>query len=85
MFDWINSTVEDCAVHINEVSKQSTSSVYCHHKGVGNKKVVDKIDKARILATQLRKLKEAKHIAESLTKEGYKIADYYPVSNTHVD
>lgn len=85
MFDWMSATVEECALHINEVSKQSTSSVYCHHKEAGNKEVVDKIDKARILAIQLRKLKEAKQIAESLTKEGYKIANYYPISDTCLD
>lgn len=85
MFNWVESTVEECAHHIMVTSTQTTSSVYIHHKGMCNEYMVEKIDKARVLAKSLKKLIEANQIAGTLTKEGYQIADYYPVADKAVD
>lgn len=85
MFNWKEATVEECANQIMATSTQSTSSVYKYHSGNGSIEMVEKIDKARALAKALKKLIEANQIAGTLTKEGYQIADYYPVADQAVD
>lgn len=68
MFDWINSTVEECAVHITKTSAQSTTSVYIYHERQGNVVMTDKIKKARELAKKYRILQKAEEIREEFSR-----------------
>lgn len=68
MFDWINSTVEECAWHITKTSAQSTNSVYVYHERRGNKEITEKIDKARVLAKKYRILMKADEIRKELNR-----------------
>ena len=68
MFDWINSTLEECAKHIVETSAQSTNSVYVYHERKGKTDVTEKIDKARELAKKYRILMKADKIREELDR-----------------
>ena len=69
MFDWINSTVEECAWEIAERSHQSIVSVISYHTRKGNTEVLTKVAEARILAKSYRVILRGKAAEERLIQE----------------
>jgi len=67
MFDWVSSTLEDCAKHIAEVSASNTYSQIQYYKRSGNEEVLVKILEARKLAKKYRVLNKARQIEQELT------------------
>jgi len=69
MFDWIGSTMEQCARHIAETPAANTYSQIKYHEVWGEQKVVDKIIEARKLAKMYRLLARADKIRQEMQED----------------
>ena len=74
MFDWKNSTLEDCAWHVARVSPQHTTSALAYYKRRSDEEVLTKIQEARKLAKRYRVLIKAERLTEEILKEGLESA-----------
>lgn len=59
MFDWVNSTVEELAAHIANISAQSTQTQLRYYKQTNNKEMICKIKDARVVAKKIRVIMKA--------------------------
>lgn len=69
LFDWINSTVEQCAWHIAKEPSSNTYSQLEYHKRRGKSDVVEKILAARKLAKSYRVILKAEKLKRKLEGE----------------
>lgn len=70
MFDWKESTLNDCAWHIARSTSQTTNTMLVYYRRKGDDEVVDKILEARKLAKKYRTLIKAERITEELLEKG---------------
>lgn len=66
MFDWKNSTIEQCAWHIAEQPASNTYSQIEYYKRKEKFDIVDKILKARALAKKYRVILKADKVKKEL-------------------
>ena len=70
MFDWKESTLNDCAWHIARSTPQATNTMIAYYRKKDDNEVVDKILEARKLAKKYRTLIKAERITEELLEKG---------------
>lgn len=69
MFDWVGSTMEQCAKHIAETPPANTYSQIKYHERWGKPEVVEKIIEARKLAKLYRLLARADKIRQEMQED----------------
>jgi len=85
MFDWKESSIEQCAKHVAEVSAQNTTSVITYYRKIGDTGMLTKIQEARKLAKKLRIIVNAERIKCELLQENLQNADNTSGSSASVD
>lgn len=84
MFNWKDSSLEDCAWHIARVSAQQTSSVITYYTKRCDKDTLTKIIEARKLAKRYRVLVKEQIMEQELLQEGLSSATNLVIPNKRV-